>query len=338
MSAIKTIRWIELIDILVNAPSGLSTALIRERLRAREHVKPVDIRTVQRDLTELENSGFVTLQRVEREGQVLWSLFPGSAHFGGASLLTRPTAITLKAVMEHAIWLLPPEAQEQVLAKSEAVRRTIERGRQDGQKPWLDKVRVLPSGYQLARPQFDQATLRVVYQCLANGTCLRATYRKPGASETSRRDYCPLALVYRAPRLHLLVSLRPDRDPFVLAVHRMSEVEALDSPVEMPDGFDLDAYIAAGRLDHRLGEPIRIRLRCTPELGDHWDAAALGADQVVTRGDGHCIVEATCPDTAAFRAYLLGLGPQVVVLSPPGLRDKLTEDITRMAERYATET
>ena len=87
-------------------------------------------------------------------------------------------------------------------------------------------------------------------------------------------------------------------------------------------------------LDISVGEPIRLRLRCTRELADHWRMAALGTDQVILEESGKPFVEVDCQHTKALRAYILGLGAQVEVLGPEELRQWIGAQVASIAGNY----
>ena len=334
MAAKKTVRWINLVKVLRGAIGGLTTRDILTRLNELPDVVAVDIRTVQRDLVELDESGIVALEKSVRDGKEHWRLDATFAGFSGSRFMTGTTALTLKMVIDHAQVLLPISAQHELRAQAERVDRALRNEGIGGITPWSKKVRVLPAGHQLAVPTIDEHLVEEVYRSLALETKLRARYLKPGSNEATERDYSPLALVYRAPRLQLIVSTDPTRLPYVLAMHRIQEARALDSPIERPADFDLDQYIADGRLDIRVGDPIRLRLRCTQELADHWRTAALGTDQVISEESGEPVLEVDCQHTKALRAYLLGLGAQVEVLGPEELRQWMGDEVTRIGANY----
>ena len=334
MAAKKTVRWINLVKVLRGAISGLTTRDILKRLAELPDVVPVDIRTVQRDLIELDESGIVALEKHVQDNRELWRLDSTFAGFSGSRFMTGSTALTLKMVLDHAQVLLPFGARQELRAQADRVDRALRNEGASGITPWSKKVRVLPAGHQLAVPTIDERLVEEVYRSLALETKLRARYLKPGSTEATERDYSPLALVYRAPRLQLIVSTDPARLPFVLAMHRIQEARALDSPIERPADFDLDQYIADGRLDIRVGEPIRLRLRCTQELADHWRTAALGSDQAFNEELGQPVLEVNCQHTKALRAYLLGLGAQVEVLAPTELVQWMGEEVARIAANY----
>jgi predicted DNA-binding transcriptional regulator YafY len=334
MAAKKTVRWINLVKVLRGTIGGLTTREILNRLEELPDVVPVDIRTVQRDLIELDESGIVALQKVIQDNRELWRLDSAFAGFSGSRFLTGTTALTLKMVIDHAQVLLPISAQHELRAQAERVDRALRNEGASGVTPWSKKVRVLPAGHQLAVPTIDERLVEEVYRSLALETKLRARYLKPGSTEATERDYSPLALVYRAPRLQLIVSTDSTRLPYVLAMHRIQAARALDSPIERPADFDLDQYIADGRLDIRVGDPIRLRLRCTQELADHWRTAALGTDQVFSVESGQPVLEVDCQHTKALRAYLLGLGAQVEVLGPEELRQWMGDEVTRIGANY----
>jgi len=335
MAAKKTVRWINLVNVLKGAPQGLATAAIRDRLNVIPGVVPVDLRTVQRDLNELDDSGLVALNHEEIDGREVWQMDPAFVGFTGDRVLSGTAALTLKMAIKHASVLLPHDARQYLLDQATRVERSLQFAGAGGQTPWSEKVRVLPSGYQLEEPEVDQMVIRAVYEALARGTKLQARYHRLAVTFPDELfEFSPLALVYRAPRMYLIVSTEAEQSPFVLALYRIRQVEGTDSPIERPDDFDLDRFIAEGHLDARQGAPIRLRLKCTRALADHWRTAALGTDQVISGPKNEPTIEATCQNTDALKSYLLGLGTQVEVLEPVDLRIWMTFEVNKLAHKY----
>ncbi|EQD58070.1 transcriptional regulator-like protein, partial [mine drainage metagenome] len=163
------------------------------------------------------------------------------------------------------------------------------------------------------------------------------TYRRPGADESSTRDYSPIALIARPPAFHLLVSLAPDWDPFVLALHRIQKVQALDARAQPPVDFELDAYLAGDDLNALVDDDkaIRLELKCHRALADHWRDAELGREQTITADGESARIAVSVHDTQALRAYLLGFATQIEVLAPAVLRRWFRMETAALAARYA---
>lgn len=335
MAAKKTIRWFNLVAVLRGANSGLSTAEIRERLNALPGVDPVDLRTIQRDLVELADSGLVALEREEFEGHDRWFLDRRFIGINVDRVMTGTVALTLKMAIEHASILLPLEAQAFLLSQADRIEATLRRAGEAGGIPWSDKVRVVPPGFQPEPPRVLAEVVNVVYRCLATDTRMRVGVRARSVTGLDRLLISPLGLVYRPPSL-ILVALVHGPDA-VEAIHleRIAEIEALDDAATRPQNFDLDDYLWRGHLDGGEGRLVRVRLRCSPRLAIQWQHTPLGRDQIIEGPEKSPIVEATCADTEALLLYLLGLGTEAEVLAPDALRERLVFRCQELARHYA---
>ena len=340
MSAQKTHRWLSLIDLLPAHGDGLAVREITERLHGIDGLRQVHVRTVQRDLDELAVSGIIQLiQDTNRSGLPTWRVDPDSRGLlGGGRHMDLSTAVTLDLVLRYMRGLLPPTAYEMLRSQSERARQTLQLRREPGRRPWSDKIRVVPAGFVPKAPRIAPAVLKAVYSALASESQLRISYRRPGVDETSIRDYSPIALVARPPSFQLLVSLAPDRDPFVLAMHRIQKVQPLDARAQPPMGFELDAYLAREEINALVDDDqaIRLELRCHRALADHWRDAALGREQTITINGENACIEVSVHDTQALRAYLLGFAMQIEILAPASLRRWFRTETAALAARYAT--
>lgn len=345
MAAKKTIRWFNLVAVLRAANNGLSTAEIHERLNAATDVDPVDLRTIQRDLVELSESGYVALEREVFEGRDLWFLDRRFIGINADRVMTGTVALTLKMAIEHASILLPLEAQAFLLSQSNRIEETLSRAGAAGRIPWSDKVRVVPPGFQPEPPHVPPEVVNVVYRCLAADTRMRIGVRARASTGLDRLRVSPLGLVYRPPSLLLVglvhtgsvVDTLIRRRDEVEAIHleRIAEIKALDDAATRPQNFDLDDYLWRGHLDGGEGRSIRVRLRCSRRLAIQWEQTPLGRDQLIEGPKDSPIVEATCADTEALVLHLLGLGTEAEVLAPYALRERLVFRSQELARHYA---
>jgi predicted DNA-binding transcriptional regulator YafY len=146
----------------------------------------------------------------------------------------------------------------------------------------------------------------------------------------------PLGLVLKAGTWYLVArtdGLRTYR------VSRVLELTALDEPFDRPDGFDLAGYWAgwSERFERRM-YPMRVTVRMTPnglksarvllglvaarELKDVEPEGEWTTVRVPVESLEHAVVD------------LLRLGPEVDVLEPPELRERVIARIAAMAAVY----
>ena len=110
---------------------------------------------------------------------------------------------------------------------------------------WPRKVRALPRGYPLMTPEVKGSVLDAVYRALLEDWCLDLRCRKRGTKEARRYEVHPLGLVDRQGVLVLVATVFRYEDPLHFMLHRVEEAEVVDKRAQGPQGFDLDAHIAA---------------------------------------------------------------------------------------------
>jgi predicted DNA-binding transcriptional regulator YafY len=110
-------------------------------------------------------------------------------------------------------------------------------------------------------------------------------------------------------------------DVLQLALHRMQTAEMLEKPATRPDGFDLDASIAAGHFASPYsGEPVRLEALFEVDAAFHLrETRPSDGQALVDQPDGRVLVTATVPDTGELHWWLLGFGDAVEVVSPKDL-------------------
>jgi predicted DNA-binding transcriptional regulator YafY len=334
MSASKTRRWLALLDLLPSSGTGFTVERILEKLEQFEMIEGRHRRTIQRDLAEMESSGLVHFENGidPSSGQQTWRL---ERNAFGQTRLTPLNASILKLSLEHLRGLLPPVAFEALKASQEVAERVLrmQRVEEPGVRPWGDKLRVIPAGPPLGRPQVQDDVVREVYEALARDRRFRATYRKPGAPP-STRTYHPLALIVRPPKFQVLV--HSGRDPYILNLHRIEDAECLDERIDVPADWSLDQWLELRKIDVRVGDKVRLELRTTRELADHWSDTPLGEAQEIEPAEGgaHAILRAQVLETDSLRRYLLSLGDQIEVLEPASIRDWLHQQASAIAVRH----
>lgn len=95
MSARKTLRWLNIMSVLGASQSELATEEIHRRLLGLADAGAVHLRTVQRDLIELLDSGLLGLLHLERDGRGWWRIDRSFRAFRNYDHLSLSAALTL---------------------------------------------------------------------------------------------------------------------------------------------------------------------------------------------------------------------------------------------------
>ena len=124
-------------------------------------------------------------------------------------------------------------------------------------------------------------------------------------------------------------------DHYVL--HRMAKPALPEAPARAPKRFRLSAHL---REEQRFSYPmrpgkLRLRVLFQHEAALHLMERRLSVDHRATeRDDGRVLIEATVPDTADLRWWLLGFGSAVEVLEPQSLREEFRDQAREMSATY----
>ncbi|MDA8192088.1 MAG: WYL domain-containing protein, partial [Gammaproteobacteria bacterium] len=185
-------------------------------------------------------------------------------------------------------------------------------------------------------PPIAPEVQRTLYEALLTDHQVQIRYLKPGEkSPITYEAVHPLGLVQRGAVLYLVCTFFGYTDPFLLVLHRMKTVTALEVPVVRPPDFDLDAYIASGRMGFGEGKTIGLELWLEADAARHLTETPLSEDQRLTpTRDGRVRVNATVPETEQLRWWILGFGEKAEVIKPVFLRKKLIETVRALATRY----
>ncbi|WP_030812903.1 helix-turn-helix transcriptional regulator [Streptomyces sp. NRRL F-2799] len=292
----------------------------------------VSVRTVYRDVQALSAAGI--------------PLYGEAGHAGGYALLdgyrTRLTGLTADEAQTLFLAGLPGPAAElglgPVLAAAELKLEAAlpaglrDRGRRIRECFHLDA----PGWYREAD---EVPHLPAVAAAVWERRAVRVRYRRWHAPQVVERRLEPYGIVLKAGRWYTVA-----RTDDALRTYRIGQIltlDPLDEPFDPPADFDLARHWQAhsASLQDRLwqGEAeIRISPAGIARLRDFAPQAVLDA---VTRAepepDGH--YRATIPVEGLTHAEseLLRLGPEVEVLAPAELRDRIAASTRAMAALYA---
>jgi predicted DNA-binding transcriptional regulator YafY len=159
----------------------------------------------------------------------------------------------------------------------------------------------------------------------------RVIYRGRRQPEPIEREVDPYALVHRWGWWYVVgyCHLRQAHRSF--RVDRIIELTLLDETFNVPDDFDVQAYLAA---EPHVQPAIRVRLRFTPQ-----GALAALDDRAMWKSleeqeDGSVIVVFGVPNLEAAARTVLSYAPHAVVLEPDELRHHVRERARTVVELY----
>ena len=307
---------------------------------ARELTKHVEAegfevskRTVERDLLSL--SEIFPLISNEKSRPYGWSWSKDAEAFAlpGMSPLQ---ALTLELALDHLAALLPAsllgtlapyfKCAEGVLSSGDGVNKLA---------GWRKKVATVPSNQPLIPPNYTEQIIEAVHSALLSEHQLEISYTSREQGETKTYPVHPLGIVQRGAVTYLVATLYDYTDIRLLAVHRIQSAQILDQPANPPKKFDLANYIKQGAFGFEESGEINLVVSFTAPAAEHMRETPLSLDQQIEPDQADWIrVQATVPDTAQLRWWLLGFGDQVEVLEPASLRDEFVNMTQSLHEIY----
>ncbi len=327
-----TLRNLAVLATIPAYPNSKSTTQIQNELRDKNPDYDVTARTVQRSLEQLSAVFPITADTRGRANHWYWIDKHALMQIPSMSA---STAFALRLAAEHLKPIMPGSALRQLdpyFRHAAGILDGTALGR------WIEKVAIIGRGPVLKPPNISDEVRDAVHTALMENRQLEVDYRSRARMRSQRIVVNPLGLVVREAVVYLAATAWGYKDIRHYVLHRMRSPELLDAPAIRPPGFRLSQHIQE---DLRFSYPVnpgKIRLRALFAAGAaiHLAESRLAADQRITETDDGCaLIEATVPDTADLRWWLLGFGSAVEVLEPAALREEFRRQSEAMREIYA---
>lgn len=321
-------QW-QLLVNLPHHPYRISVSEMRAKLEAQQVL--ASVRTIQRDMEQLSGIFPITCDTEGKRNFWYWTDADKALEI---PFMSAPTALAFHLARAFLEPQLPPGTVDTL---SPYFRRATQVLECTDLANWPERVVILESGPPLSPPDLCKEVQRVVYEALLTETRFTARYLSREKGEVAQYEVSPLGLVIREGVFYLVATLWDYEDVRQLALHRMAEAAASETPVIRPEGFDLRAYVEA---DEPFAYPLsrnRLRLKALFDEGAayHLGERRLSSDQTLkVQPDGRVLLSATMADTQALRWWLLGFGAGVEVLAPKTLRGEMAGVVADMGARY----
>jgi len=284
----------------------------------------VGIRTTERDLISL--SGVFPLISDERSRPFGWSWSKDAQAFS-LPTMSPIQALTFELAHEHLTHLLPAtllkslkpyfKCAEGVLTSGNSVKKLAN---------WRKKVAIVPPNQPLIPVNYPVDIIEAVHFSLLNEQQLEITYVSREQAETKTYPIHPLGLVQRGAVTYLIATLYSFPDIRLLAVHRIKVAKVLEQPAISPPNFNLAKYINLGAFGFAESGLIKLDVRFTTAAAEHLLETPLSLNQQIAPDKaGWVRLQATVPDTAQLRWWLMGFGNGVEVLEPVSLRQEFAQ-------------
>lgn len=325
------VRQIEMLTMIPRAPAYITATDLHEKLEARGY--DLNIRGVQRDLNALSRK--LPLQATEGRPQ-RWSWII-KAPLLDIPALDLHAALTFKLVENHMRQLLPATTLEYLQPWFHSANGVLEQNG-NGLAHWPEKIRVLPRGIPQQSPHIPPEVPTAVYQALLQDKQLQILYiRNSEQPEPQPHVIHPLALVVRDRVIYLIGAYSDGMTLYQFALHRMVSAQVLESPVQRPADFSLDAYIAQGGFGIAYSQqPIQLKAEFLRHVAIHLRESPIADDQVIEDvNEDNVLLRATVADTLELRIWLRSFGDEVAIVAPSFLREEFSEMAENLSQYYS---
>ena len=312
-------------------PHEKCTRRIHEELREMDSDYDVTARSIQRSLERLSRLFPIACETRSRTNYWYWSDPHALTQLPSMS---SPTAFALRLAADHLKPIMPPSALNLLEPYFRHANRVL-KGTALGR--WPDKAAIIARGPNLEPPAVPATVQDAVYTALMENRKVEVAYRAKGSTGAKPIVLNPLGIVVREGMFYLVATSWNYDDIRQYVLHRMSEPQLLDEPARAVADFSLAAYIEdqSGFSYPQSDGRLHIRALFDSSAGMHLTESRLGAGhRTAEQADGRLLVEATVPDTADLRWWLLGFGSAVEVLEPESLRLEMRDEAHRMRRIY----
>ena len=312
-------------------PRDKSTRRILEELREMDSDYDVSVRSVQRSLERLSGIFPITCETRGRANYWYWADQHALTQLPSMSA---PTAFALRLAADYLKPIMPPSALrllEPYFNHADKVLQGTALGR------WPDKAAIIGRGPILKPPSIPADVQEAVYAALMENQKVEVAYRSKARTRAERIVLNPLGIVVREGIVYLVATSWHYDDIRQYALHRMSKPELLDEPAREVSDFHLASYIRdESQFSYPLSDrKVPLSAMFDSDAGMHLTESRLGADHRTTeQDDGRVLVQATVPDTADLRWWLLGFGGAVEILEPESLRREMRDEARRLRAIY----
>jgi proteasome accessory factor C len=177
----------------------------------------------------------------------------------------------------------------------------------------------------------DRDRLATIRSAVERGRALRMTYYTATRDETTERVVDPMRVLLVAGRSYLEAWCRRAEAVRMFRVDRIDALTVLDEPAAPPPDAQLHD-VSEGVFHPSADLPL-----ATLRVGRHarWITEYYPCEEVRETGGEDWLVSLRVTDLAWARRFVLGLGPDVTVVSPPELVEQVRTQVTAALDAYA---
>jgi predicted DNA-binding transcriptional regulator YafY len=315
-------QW-QIIQHLIRVRGGVGAVELARRLGCH-------VRTIYRDLEALQVGGFPIFND-RRDGRNRWALLetrqdqtpiPLTARELFALYLSKSALTPLKTTffydaLETFFNKIRATLKPSQLTHLEAISRTF----QTGFEPYRDYGA-------------HHAALETITEAAIQKRCVRLDYTAMGRKARTQRVVAPYKIWHLRGAIYVVGFCRLRQDVRIFALNRIHAVEKTEEAFELPDDFDLTAFMGGG-FGAFAGRPVTLRIWFAEKIAGYIEERTWHPGQRIRRNrDGSIVYEAETALTAETRAWVMGWGAAARVLAPERLAAEIKAEAEQMAAAY----
>ncbi|BBO93009.1 transcriptional regulator [Desulfosarcina ovata subsp. ovata] len=319
-------QW-KIIHLLSKSNAGKTAAQLAESLECTP-------RTVYRDLEALQAGGF-PITTETRDNHSYWQMLnPGRQEPPMAFSIPERMALYFgKEMLKTYRGTIFFDAIESLLSKINA---TLPSAYRD----YLDRIQHRVNAGPAPRKDYTRfaAIIAELNRAIIEEKQIGIVYFSMGRQKQSRRTVHPFQLRHVEDTLYLIgwCTLRSGIRTF--AVDRIQSVDVTDKPFQMPEAFDLKAFLQDSFGIYQ-GPPVTVKIRFLPSVAGYvreriWHPS----QQFSEERDGALIFTATVAGIEEISHWVLRWGSGAQVLEPQALRRLIGRHAAKMADFYRKDT
>lgn len=352
------LRRISILELLRSNRTFLTTDEILVRLVNDGYLDEglphkTQMRVVQRDLNFLwgeedeegEADNEFGLQRIKGEGRTLkWRLDPYNDVSYDFEKMPQNMAIAFAMTEKHLSDLLPRNTHQELSRLFSAAESRLSQSNKAMTSKdfsrFKDAIEFYQRGQTLQAADFDMSILDTVYRAIIQQKQLGFEYRG------KRYKVHPLGVAILLPKLYLVAikhgDLMSEESSRNFLIHKIDSIWLESASAEVPEGFQLDRYLAQGNMDVLVdfqdATAYELELKVTPNndrlIEDLLESPISSDQKVEPLADGSTLIRASVKRSIQLRNWLLSVASVSEVLAPKEIRRDLATYLQQSLHHY----
>jgi len=286
-------------------------------------------RTVQRDIEVLSVAGFPVTSET-RNGTVFWHFMEGfHAEAPIALTLTEQMALyfirgLFKPLQGTPIYESLETAMQKIGLQLPAQSFRFLRGLDQG---------ISVSSFGLKDYSHSKEVIEALTRAVFNKFTVRILHHSAQYERAIERDVDPYRLWYVNNGLYLVGHDHRKNALRVFAVERIESVKRTNRRFETPPDFNFEEFKQSA-FNMVWGEPQEVKIRFSPSQAPYIRERTWHPSQKIeSESDGSIILTLKVGDLGEVKRWLIGFGAEAAVLEPEELRNDMTSEYARLANR-----